>query len=176
LNARTGAGVVAANAGKRHLTAKHHLWIVRHARSIDSHPGGDEMRSLTAEGRTVFRDFARSVAPRGAIEQVGASPLVRATQTAEILAEALGIAEVEIFAELASDADSIEPLARGLGAGWALVGHNPGMAETLARLCGLAEAPQFRKGAIAALAPAARGEWQVAWTSSPGRDVASRLD
>jgi phosphohistidine phosphatase len=60
-------------------------------------------------------------------------------------------------------------LARKLGDGWALVGHNPGMALALAEMLALPQAPSFRKGAIAALEATSASKWQLAWVVSPGR-------
>jgi phosphohistidine phosphatase len=70
-------------------------------------------------------------------------------------------------------------LARALGPGWALVGHNPTMGEALAQALALGtEAARFRKGAIAALRPPAevRGNWELAWVISPGRDFETTVD
>jgi phosphohistidine phosphatase len=67
--------------------------------------------------------------------------------------------------------DALEALARRLGAGWALVGHNPSMGFTLSHVLGLGgEAARFRKGAVAALHTDEPGKpWRLAWIVSPGR-------
>jgi phosphohistidine phosphatase len=155
-------------------------YLVRHGRAEDDHPFGDEARGLTADGRRQFRELARELAGELGLQGIATSPLVRATQTAEILAEATGIEKVEVHGQLGADratGDTIATLARRLGPGWALVGHNPSMSEALATLLGLAEQPRFRKGALAALRPGSGPgvPWTLAWVISPGKKKATSL-
>jgi phosphohistidine phosphatase len=73
----------------------------------------------------------------------------------------------------------MEALCRSVGPGWALVGHNPSMAEALEHLLGHpAGVPRFRKGTVAALQPSATGAppWQLAWLASPGRKMSHDLE
>jgi phosphohistidine phosphatase len=157
------------------------VYLVRHGSAEDSHALGDEARGLTPDGRRTFRELAQQVSKRLDLKGIASSPLVRAVQTAELLAEVAGIDEVSIRGTLASDHGSgaaVLDLARALGAGWALVGHNPAMGEALARALKLPEdAAQFRKGAIAALEPPAekQGPWRLAWIISPGRDYKTEV-
>jgi phosphohistidine phosphatase len=161
----------------RHET---HVLLVRHGKAQDSHPGGDGARALTEEGRDEFRVHARKLAGHVTLQGILSSPLVRAVQTAEILAEACGVATIEIKDELDAErasARSIEALCRAVGPGWALVGHNPSMAEALGHLIGHGRGvPQFRKGAVAALTPARELPWTLAWMASPGRKMKQGLD
>jgi phosphohistidine phosphatase len=156
-------------------------YLIRHGRAEDSHPLGDEARALTPEGRRDFRRLAREVARKIDLRGIAASPLVRAVQTAELLADAAGIDEVLIAGQLACQQASgagVIALARSLGPGWALVGHNPSMGEALAQALELGtDAARFRKGAIAALRPqdTAAEHWTLAWVVSPGRDFATEL-
>lgn len=154
------------------------IYLVRHGQAEDDHPLGDDARALTEEGREAFRAHARQLAPELELLGIATSPLVRAVQTAELLATACNVGQVVVYAELgfarATDV-TLEALARELGPGWALVGHNPSLAETLQRLLGLSSEPRFRKGAIAALTPAASLPWSLAWTAAPGRKVQSEL-
>jgi phosphohistidine phosphatase len=163
-------------AGKRDAQ----LLLVRHGKAEDSHPLGDGARALTEEGRAEFRDHAQKIATHAALVGILTSPLVRAVQTAEILAEACGVTNLQVKGELDADhasAGSIEALCRAAGPGWALVGHNPSMAEALAHLIGHAHgAPQFRKGAVAALQPGQALPWQLLWMASPGRKMKQGLD
>src|SRR3954469_9879140 len=128
-------------------------YLVRHGAAEDRHALGDDARALTAEGRIEFRKLARELDSELSLTAIATSPLVRAVQTAEILAEACGVRRVVVRGELGvggATAGGIERLLRELGAGWALVGHNPSMGEALARLLGLDEGvTRFRKGAIA---------------------------
>jgi phosphohistidine phosphatase len=154
--------------------------LVRHGKAEDNHPLGDDARALTDEGREEFREHARKLAGHVALQGIVTSPLVRAVQTAEILAEACGVGEVQVRGELSADvasARSIEAICRELGQGWALVGHNPSMAEALAHLLGYGRgAPQFRKGAVVALRMAEALPWELAWVASPGKKMKQSLE
>jgi phosphohistidine phosphatase len=152
-------------------------YLVRHGAAEDRHALGDDARALTTEGRTEFRKLARELASELELTAIATSPLVRAVQTAEILAEACGVRDIVVRGELSVDAATaagIERVLRELGPGWALVGHNPSMGEALGRILGLADVPSFRKGAIAAVTVAPRAT--LAWVISPGRKRQSSLD
>lgn len=163
-------------AGKR----SDYILLVRHGKAEDSHPLGDEARPLTAEGREEFREHARKVAGHVALEGIVTSPAVRAVQTAELLAEACGVMRVRVRGEISVDggsARSIEAVCREMGPGWALVGHNPSMAEALAHLLGHSRgAPQFRKGAVVALQPGESLPWELVWVASVGKKMKQSLD
>jgi phosphohistidine phosphatase len=158
--------------------AKRSVLLVRHGKAEDSHPLGDAARALTDEGRQEFRELARKIAGHVKLDGILTSPAVRAVQTAELLADACGVGEVRVCQELDVDdasARSIEALARAVGPGWALVGHNPSMAEALAHLTSRG-VPQFRKGAIVALTPTPSLPWHLEWATSPGRKLKQSLD
>jgi phosphohistidine phosphatase len=153
--------------------------LVRHGKAEDTHPLGDGARALTEEGREDFRSHARKLADELSLEGILTSPLVRAVQTAEILADACGVDQVQVRGELDFQRASpavLEALCRSVGPRWALVGHNPSLAETLAHLLGLADPPRFRKGAVAALRPAATLPWELAWMAAPGRKPTRALE
>ncbi|WP_257461280.1 SixA phosphatase family protein [Archangium lipolyticum] len=150
------------------------LLLVRHAVAEDSHPLGDEARSLTAEGRATFRSHARKLARLTPMVGIITSPLVRAVQTAEILAEAFGLSRVEVHPALRPRAQApkrILRLARELGAGWVLVGHNPSLARAGALALDMDELPdKLRKGAALAIHPEGKGKhFSFAWLAAPGR-------
>jgi phosphohistidine phosphatase len=152
-------------------------YLVRHGAAEDRHALGDDARALTAEGRAEFRRLAGELAAELPLVAIATSPLVRAVQTAEILAEACDVSDVSVRGELSLDGASaagIERLLRELGPGWALVGHNPAMGEALGRLLGLPDVPSFRKGAIAALTLTPRPA--LAWVVAPGRKRQTTLD
>jgi phosphohistidine phosphatase len=157
-----------------------HLLLVRHGKAEDGHPLGDGARALTEEGREEFRAHAEKIAAHVALEGILTSPLVRAVQTAEILAAACGVTTIEVRDALEverASARSIEALCREVGPGWALVGHNPSMAEALGHLIGhSAGVPQFRKGGIAALEPGKTLPWRLIWMASPGRKMRAGLE
>jgi phosphohistidine phosphatase len=155
------------------------LLLVRHGKAEDHHPLGDAARPLTDEGREEMREHARKVAGHVGLEGILTSPAVRAVQTAEILAEACGVEVVGVRGELSIDRAStrgIEALCREVGPGWALVGHNPSMAEVLAHLLGYHTAPQFKKGAVVALRPGSSLPWELAWVAAPGRKMKSTVE
>jgi phosphohistidine phosphatase len=162
---------------KKGSAANSCLFLVRHGIAEDEHPLGDEARALTAEGRQEFRALAREL--RVELDELGfvgivTSPLVRAVQTAEILAEACGIDEIRSEGALAAEvanATGITALARRLGPGWALVGHNPSLAATLGLwVHGHPDEVQFRKGAIAAVKPGAGTEpGTLVFVAAPGK-------
>src|SRR4051812_3404647 len=79
-----------------------HLLIIRHGIAEDGSP--DEARALTEKGRRRMRKIAaglRRIVP--ALEVPATSPLVRARETAEIVAHQYDL-KPEIVAELSPDA------------------------------------------------------------------------
>jgi phosphohistidine phosphatase len=150
------------------------IFLVRHGIAEDEHALGDEARALTSEGRRQFQELAAEIADELDLVGIATSPLVRAVQTAEILAAASGVAEVRSEGALASAVASptgITALARRLGPGWALVGHNPSLAMTLGMwLHGNPDEVQFRKGGIAAIKPGqGTGPATLAFMAAPGK-------
>ena len=142
---------------------------------------GDSARALTDEGREEMREHARKVAGHVGLEGILTSPAVRAVQTAEILAEACGVDQVVVRGELAferASRDTIAGLARELGVGWALVGHNPSFGETVPRLLGLRkDAVRFRKGGAMGFAPRPDGaRWELRFVADPGEPPRETLD
>jgi phosphohistidine phosphatase len=155
----------------------HPILLVRHARAEESHPLGDAARGLDSKGRLAFRKHARKLAEDTRLVGIATSPLVRAVQTAEILADAFGLPEVMIDRALVpgarsegAEATRILQLARELGEGWALVGHNPGFSAAAAKALGRPAPIRVRKGAAVALIPDG-DNWKFAWLAAPGRPV-----
>ena len=65
--------------------------LIRHGEASDPHASVDGSRYLTLHGRTLSRDVARALSALGIVPAaIYTSPLVRAVQTAEIVAQALG--------------------------------------------------------------------------------------
>lgn len=137
------------------------LLLVRHGHAIDDARGlGDGARWLSGKGRTVTRRVARWLArdPDRRPAAIWSSPLVRAVQTAEILAEAAGVTEdVTIVGELAPGGAVEAVLARAAhydGAGpLALVGHEPQLSAVAVALLGEGVAwPGFKKSGVLAVA------------------------
>lgn len=150
------------------------VMFVRHAVAEGDHRLGDATRPLTLEGRAAFRAHARKLARLTPMVGIATSPLVRAIQTAEILAEAFGLTHVEVHPELRPRPQAhrrILHMARELGAGWMLVGHNPSLALAGTRALELDALPgKLRKGAVLALHPQGK-HFSLAWMAAPGRSV-----
>ena len=132
------------------------LYLVRHGIAVD---GGEAMpdgsRALTDKGRRRFHRTARALGKLGyKLDLILTSPLVRAVQTAEILAGATKHGEVAVLEELDPKFDvatlraAVAKRARKSGA-VALVGHEPQLSLALAALSGVSPADiDLKKGAI----------------------------
>lgn len=106
------------------------IYVVRHGPAEDNAPSGKDFdRALTAPGRERVRDVARALAKQDEVPRVIlTSPLVRALQTAEVIAAELGVTSVETSRDMAPGGDALT-LVRGLIARQRkrtmLVGHQP---------------------------------------------------
>ncbi len=144
----------------------HRVYLVRHAKAEPHGSGDDDDRRLTPEGRERFTRLLRALKERLGVVRVLTSPLVRARETAEILAGATG-APLEAEPRLASGRSSARELVamvRHAAPGTALVGHNPEFAEALAHL---AEGDlELKPGAVAALDVDGK-DVSVAWVEAP---------
>ena len=137
------------------------IYLVRHGIALDHEDRGDlpdDDRPLTSKGRRRFRRAARAFARLGEpIDFIFTSPLIRASQTAEILAGALKASEVGVLEEL-RPGGAVGKLLAEVGRrvkdeqGVALVGHDPQMSQLVATVGEVAKADQeridFRNGAI----------------------------
>jgi phosphohistidine phosphatase len=139
------------------MAARYELYLIRHGMAEergDAWPD-DAKRPLSEEGIARLRKAARGLNRVGvSMEVMLTSPLVRARQTAEIIAAELdphpSIAQIDslspggTYAALCGDLEKHARKAR-----IALVGHEPGIGELGARLLGSRHAIEFKKGAIA---------------------------
>ncbi len=134
------------------------LYVVRHDRAVEWGGGmPDALRHLTAKGRSRFRETARAARGVGmAVDAIVSSPLVRAVQTADLLAEGLhfegevtaspilasGLSSTDLpdFLETYADCDAM-----------AIVGHNPHFTGLVADLLGLGGKFSMKKGSIVAI-------------------------
>jgi phosphohistidine phosphatase SixA len=129
------------------------LYLLRHADAGDSQAwtGPDEVRPLSGKGEKQSRRLGRFLAEVGfAPDAIITSPLTRARQTAEIVAEELGL-EIAIDERLAGGLDVVAIEAILFDAGEPerplLVGHDPDFSELTAWVIG-ASAFATKKGAL----------------------------
>jgi len=139
------------------------LYLLKHAiaKERDEWKGSDEARPLTSEGRTKLDEIAagmKQVVPK--LDLILSSPLVRAWQTAGIVAKAYGMKNSDklrdtvalapdskfdsLFAELEERANDRHVL---------LVGHQPHLGDLIAYLIadGFARSVPLKKGGLACL-------------------------
>jgi len=131
------------------------LFVVRHAVAEDGED--DFQRRLTKRGRKAFARLVRRLGKAGLkIDVIATSPLVRARETAEVLAEGLGgVARVEVVDALAPAADweaLVEWTSGQDAARVAWVGHAPSVGRLVALTIGDGTAAvRMQKGAVAAI-------------------------
>jgi phosphohistidine phosphatase len=154
------------------------LYLVRHAiagERGDEYPD-DSKRPLTREGMSRFRKAARGLVEVGVeVDLILTSPFVRARQTADILSEQLRgnppVVETNALVPGAPHADLIAELANhAKRSALALVGHEPAIGTTAARLVGAKGAFAFKKGGVcridvSSLPP--EGPGQLVWFAPP---------
>jgi phosphohistidine phosphatase len=132
------------------------LYLIRHGLAEERGEGwpDDTKRPLTAEGIAKMRKGTRGLSSLGvAMDVILSSPLVRARQTADIVAAGLGsrpaVVNVESLAPGASYAAIVADLEKhARKARMGLVGHEPGIGELAARLIGSRHPIEFKKGAV----------------------------
>ena len=129
------------------------VYIIRHGHAIDEGPGlSDEARYLSKKGRKIVREVGRVLRSLGVeFDAILTSPLVRAVQTAELLAERTDF--VEVIEALPSLAPGVTPrIAAGelasRGVHVAVVGHEPGLSMLGAYLTGRPSFPPLRKAQV----------------------------
>ena len=130
------------------------LYIVRHAIAAergDEWPD-DDKRPLTEKGIARFKEALAGLDWLGVgLDEIFSSPLVRAKQTADLLAAGVaGKPPVKLLAALAPghapDAVMKELAHAARRRRIALVGHEPGLGELAAHLLGARRPLEFRKG------------------------------
>jgi phosphohistidine phosphatase len=149
--------------------------IIRHAiaEEPEEFDGPDEFRPLTRKGRRKMLEAAQGLARLvKRIDVLASSPLIRAVQTAQILADEFHPAELLQRDELAPGATPEKLLAwlakRDVGSTVALVGHEPNLSKFIAYASthGRSEFVQLGKGAACMIefeADPAPGTGVIAW-------------
>jgi phosphohistidine phosphatase len=132
------------------------LYLVRHAIAAtrgEEWPD-DDKRPLTARGVSRFREAVEGLRTLGVeVDEIFTSPLVRARQTADLLAAGLpGKPPIRTLDALAPGHEPRSVLAQLARASRrrrvALVGHEPGLGELAAHLIGAGRALPFKKGGV----------------------------
>ena len=159
----------------REMPATVELCLLRHANAGDSTTwdAPDELRPLTEKGRRQSERVGRLLAASGfAPDAVLTSPLARARETAEIVADLLGVRLQEEprlggpldLATLEAILDDAGSPRRAL-----IVGHDPDFSELVSELVG--GSPIFmRKGALARIdveRPLEPGSGDLRWLVPP---------
>ena len=138
------------------MPGPYELYLIRHGVAEergDAWPD-DAKRPLTEEGMARMRKAARGLSRLDVVfDIVLASPLVRARQTAEIVAGGLAprpsLVNIDALAPGAGYAALITELEKhARKPRIALVGHEPDIGELGARLVGSRRSIEFKKGAI----------------------------
>ena len=112
------------------------MYLVRHAEAEPGSP--DELRRLTPHGVKQAKDLGRKFVRRGIRpDAVVSSPLVRARQTAEAIAAAVGAA-AQTDERLAPGArvDDLRAVVDGRGETVVVVGHQPDCGQIAAAVSG----------------------------------------
>ena len=132
-----------SSSEERHIMQ---LYVVGHGIAVESGKSiPDEWRPLTDKGRRRFQKTARAFGKLGRkLDLILTSPLIRAVQTAEILAGETGAAEVAILPELdpkfeAESARLALAARAGEAEAVAIVGHEPQISAVLAALSGVSQ-------------------------------------
>ena len=158
------------------------VYLVRHGIALDLGEQGivrDADRPLSDEGKALTCEVARGLRAVVGDEamRIISSPLLRARETAEIFAKALGVATpVETLAELTSEGD-VEAVAEWIERqppkSLMMVGHMPDMSDLASCLA----CPQgvlqvvFKKAAVMRIsfeARAGKGRGCIEWLLPPG--------
>lgn len=148
------------------------LYLLRHGAAANAED--DPQRALTSEGRVQVEDVCTRAASEGVrAERVYHSGVLRAQQTAELAAQALGgsVAQRAHLLPL----DDVEPTAAWLAreppsSRVLLVGHQPFLGRLVARLVGGGPADQVVELGLAELVklePAPTGGFTLQWSLTP---------
>ena len=154
------------------------IYIVRHAIAAergDEWPD-DSKRPLTDVGVTRFKEVVNGLVwLEVEIDEIFTSPLVRAKQTAMLLADGLGnkssVKTLDALSPGHSPRQVMSELSRSAKRRRiALVGHEPGLGELAAHLVGAPRALPFKKGGVCSIAVqglASRRPGEMVWFIPP---------
>jgi phosphohistidine phosphatase len=157
---------------------RHTLYIVRHAVAEERGPEfpDDTLRPLTGDGVSRFRKAVAGLADLEVeVDVILSSPLARARQTADLLSKGLAGHPSVVETGALSPGAPHKALLAELGrhrrkSAIALVGHEPHLGETAARLVGCPGRFDFRKGGVCRIDVDAfppPGPGQLQWFAPP---------
>lgn len=152
------------------------LFLIRHAHAVDGHGLRDDDRPLSKDGRKQALDVGGALARQKVrFSRIVTSPLVRAVETAELVAVTLGYdGELEVHDAMRPDGSWKHLLREVLeahdgAAPLALVGHEPTIGHFLSKLL-------HQKGLSMSKGAVVRLDWtdaerpaNIVWTLSPKR-------
>ncbi len=160
------------------MPGPYELYLIRHAVAEER---GDEWpddakRPLSDDGASRMRKAARGLDRLGVtLDVVVTSQLVRAKQTAELVAAAMNPRPPIVTAESLAPGGTYQEVVTDLEkqsrrTRIAIVGHEPGIGEFAARLIGSRHSIEFKKGAVCridvdALPPSGPGD--LRWLLTP---------
>ena len=138
------------------MSAPCELYLVRHAIAADRGEEwpDDSKRPLTERGIARFKEVVQGLNVLDvAIDEVFTSPLIRAKQTADVLAAGVtGKPAVKLLDALAPGHTAAQVMSQLAKAAKrrriALVGHEPDVGELAAHLLGAQRAVPFKKGGV----------------------------
>jgi phosphohistidine phosphatase len=136
--------------------AAYELYLIRHGVAEERGEAwpDDTRRPLTDEGMSRLRKSSRGLVRIGVeFDVILTSPLVRARQTAEIVAGAFSSRPPVVVVDSLTPEGSVQAVMTDLEKQTkrtriALVGHEPAIGELAARLCGSRRPLEFKKGAV----------------------------
>ena len=154
------------------------LYLVRHAIAAErgSEWPDDDLRPLTGVGGARFTRAVAGLASLDiTIDEVLTSPLVRARQTADLLASGVPnappVREVTVLAPGHAPTDVMQQVAASArGESLALVGHEPDLGELAAFLLRAKRPIPFKKGGICRIDVeelTSRGSGSLVWFATP---------
>ncbi len=153
------------------------LYFLRHGPAVDRSEwdGDDSKRPLTPEGALRIELEAQSIVRADfGIEAIVSSPYVRAVQTAEIVARALGLSSERLVLDSRLEPGFDLARLRSLAGlfpdcgSMLLVGHEPGLSGAIGELIGGGRI-DMKKGALACVAVenAAKSRGELLWLLPP---------
>lgn len=151
------------------------VYLVRHAQAEEAAPQGDDAaRRLTTAGRSFCQQLARFLTPlKIQVRAIWHSGLVRAQQTAELIAPAITSEKGLMLHEKLAPMDKPGPIARRLdekSSDLMIVGHEPFLGKLACRLIAGdsgADLIDFKKGAVACLERSTGKKWRLVWLVAP---------